>query len=142
MNTRDSVLQTVFKKNINQSYLQINHNKINKKESNEKDILEQESYIDKNVNEKTARLTRNFNFSKTMLTLKKEGMMYTKPNNESVWACFTCSTRQGKRVVIENRVISVKDGSGRILETINCDTVSVKIEKGNKFIKLISEADR
>jgi hypothetical protein len=71
MNTRDSVLQTVFKKNINQSFLQINHNKINKKESNHQDILEQESYIDKNVNEKTARLTRNFNYTKTMLTLKK-----------------------------------------------------------------------
>jgi hypothetical protein len=68
--------------------------------------------------------------------------MYTKPNNESMWACFTCSSRQGKRVSIENRIISIKDGTGRILETINCDTVSIRIEKGNKFIKLITRADK
>ena len=62
-----------------------------------------------------------------MITLKKQGHLYNTTGNTGLFACF-CGGRRAEQVILENRVLIIKDKDGGIIETINFDTVSVEIK--------------
>lgn len=70
-----------------------------------------------------------------MITLKKQGYLYYTTGSNGIFACF-CAGRRAEQVVLENRVLTIKDQDGGIIETVNFDTVSVEIKNSTNSIRI------
>lgn len=67
--------------------------------------------------------------------------MYTKGEKGGLFACFTCTGRRTNRVLLENRILTVRSNSGGLIESLNFDTCSVEIKKSGDVIKVLVKSD-
>lgn len=70
--------------------------------------------------------------------LKKEGYLYTKKESKGFWDFCVCNSggKKQERVVIENRVLTVRGKDDRIVSTVNFDTASVKLKTAKNEITI------
>lgn len=128
----DSVTKTVFKKNVGQSFIQLQFKKV--KRAGEQD-KQQERDIEELVDFNSAVLSRKSNMNKRMVTLKRLGYLYNEKERGGIFSCF-CVGRRAESVELENRVLWVKSSDGVIIETVNFDTVSVSISRSGNSITI------
>ena len=77
-NNADSIMKTVFKKNVGQSYIQLQYNRSRKKDpQQDHQDKELENEIEKNVDFNSGVLARNHNTQKGITTLRKRAFCTT-----------------------------------------------------------------